>query len=97
MGKEGTSRRDVGCEVSPSCLTCPLPECKYDNPVAFQTLRLAEDPKRQKVLSLLRQGLSAPEVSQKTGLNQKTIHKRGQRAGINIKRVKPGKKKKGTY
>jgi hypothetical protein len=26
--------RDVGCpEVSPSCFTCPLPQCIYDIPV----------------------------------------------------------------
>ena len=24
--------RDEGCEVSPSCLKCPLPQCKYDEP-----------------------------------------------------------------
>ena len=23
---------DTGCEVSPSCLNCPLPQCKYDDP-----------------------------------------------------------------
>ena len=22
--------RDVGCELAPSCLRCPLPHCKYD-------------------------------------------------------------------
>ena len=24
--------RDDGCEASPSCLRCPLPICRYDNP-----------------------------------------------------------------
>jgi len=24
---------DDGCEYSPSCLQCPLPVCKYDDPV----------------------------------------------------------------
>lgn len=23
---------DTGCDVSPSCLSCPLPECKFENP-----------------------------------------------------------------
>jgi hypothetical protein len=23
---------DKGCEVSPSCLRCPLPQCVYDEP-----------------------------------------------------------------
>ena len=30
---------DTGCEVSPSCLNCPLPQCKYDDPVWFQRYR----------------------------------------------------------
>lgn len=29
---EHHSYRDDGCEYSPSCLTCPLPLCKYDDP-----------------------------------------------------------------
>jgi hypothetical protein len=27
---------DDGCEVSPSCLSCPLPLCKYDDPGGYQ-------------------------------------------------------------
>jgi len=27
---------DTGCEVSLSCLNCPLPQCKYDDPAWFQ-------------------------------------------------------------
>jgi len=30
-----------GCEANPiprGCLTCPLPQCKYDNQTAYQTL-----------------------------------------------------------
>ncbi len=29
---EHTRYRDDGCEVNPSCLTCPLPRCRYDEP-----------------------------------------------------------------
>ena len=32
---------DVGCaEVSPSCLTCPLPQCKHDDPYAHKRRRV---------------------------------------------------------
>ena len=35
---------DTGCEVSASCLKCPLPWCKYDDPVWFQRhRRMARD------------------------------------------------------
>ena len=33
---------DTGCEYSPSCLTCPLPVCKYEAPLATQ-LRMYRD------------------------------------------------------
>ncbi len=37
---------DTGCEVSPACLDCPLPQCKYDDPIWFQRhRRLARDLK----------------------------------------------------
>ena len=37
---------DTGCEVSASCLECPLPQCKYDDPSWFQRhRRIARDLK----------------------------------------------------
>ena len=27
---------DDGCEVSPKCLECPLPLCRYDDPQGFE-------------------------------------------------------------
>ena len=38
---EGTSPTyshypDNGCEVSPSCLSCPLPLCRYDDPQGYE-------------------------------------------------------------
>ncbi len=38
-GTEVTVSKDKGCEVSPSCLACPLPECKYDVPLYSQLSR----------------------------------------------------------
>jgi len=37
---------DTGCEVAGSCLNCPLPQCKYDDPGWYQkNRRLAKDLK----------------------------------------------------
>lgn len=30
-----THYNDTGCSVSSSCFTCPLPECRYDNPTSY--------------------------------------------------------------
>lgn len=29
---EHADYRDTGCDVYPSCLSCPLPRCRYDDP-----------------------------------------------------------------
>ena len=31
--------RDEGCDLSPSCLNCPLPRCRYDQPGGVRRLR----------------------------------------------------------
>lgn len=31
--------RDEGCELSPSCLNCPLPYCRYDHPGGLRHIR----------------------------------------------------------
>ena len=37
---------DLGCEVSPSCLQCPLAKCRYDDPGAYRAhLRQDRDEK----------------------------------------------------
>lgn len=34
--------RDTGCALAPSCLACPLPYCKEENPGSIRQLRVAE-------------------------------------------------------
>jgi hypothetical protein len=40
--------KDEGCELSPSCLRCPLPYCKHDVPHWFQ--RAAREERDTRVL-----------------------------------------------
>jgi hypothetical protein len=64
--------RDEGCEVSPSCLRCPLPQCKYDDPGWFY--RQKREERDREVLAALREaGLSVPEVAARFALSQRTI------------------------
>ncbi len=66
--------RDDGCNVSPSCLRCPLPWCKYDDPVTYhRELRISRD---REVLQVKRdQGKSVPQLAQHFGLSERTIHR----------------------
>jgi len=63
---------DTGCEVSPSCLTCPLPQCKYDDPVWFQRhRRMARDMKVWATMQS--ESLTAEEAAQRFSVTVRTI------------------------
>ena len=64
--------RDIGCEASPSCLECPLPQCKYDNPGWLQREKRSERD-RQIVYAFRRDGLTAPQVAARFDLSHRTI------------------------
>ena len=72
--------RDEGCEVSPFCLRCPLPQCKYDDPGWFQ--RQKRNGRDMEVLAALHEhGLSVPEVAARFALSQRTIFRIVSRMG----------------
>ena len=63
---------DTGCEVSESCLNCPLPRCKYDDPVWYQKhRRLAKD---LNVLAVMRaEELSVEGAAERFSVTVRTI------------------------
>ena len=63
---------DTGCEVSASCLHCPLPQCKYDDPVWYQrNRRLAKD--MQVMASMHLENLSVDEAAARFSVTVRTI------------------------
>ena len=73
--------RDEGCSVSPSCLRCPLPWCKYDDPAAYhRELRLSRD---REVMQVKRnEGKTVPQLARHFGLSERTIHRILERARV---------------
>ena len=66
--------RDDGCDVSTSCLSCPLPWCKYDDPAAYHRGR--REGRVREVLQVKRDlGTTVPQLAQRFGLSQRTIHR----------------------
>ena len=63
---------DTGCEVAGSCLNCPLPQCKYDDPAWFQrNRRLARD---FKIWSAMQQfDLTVEEAAERFEVTVRTI------------------------
>lgn len=63
---------DTGCEVSRSCLNCPLSRCKYDDPVWFQRhRRMARDLKVWQAIQ--RDDLTADQAADRFSVTVRTI------------------------
>ncbi len=64
--------RDEGCELSLSCLRCPLPQCKYDDPGWFHREQRRDRDSRV-VEALWNGGLSVSEAAARFALSQRTV------------------------
>ena len=60
---------DTGCEAAPSCLDCPLPKCRYDNPHVWRQYRRDQ----QIVAAIREQNLTDRQAAQRFGLHKRTI------------------------
>tara|TARA_Y100000310_G_C20434529_1_gene693101 strand:+ start:255 stop:533 length:279 start_codon:yes stop_codon:yes gene_type:complete len=65
--------QDTGCQVSPSCLRCPLPVCKFDD---INALYLYQRQTRDaEVWAALQEGLTTLEVAERFGLTERTVYR----------------------
>ena len=63
---------DNGCEVSDSCLDCPLPVCRYDDPGWYiRNRRLARDYRIVQIID--RERLTVKEAAAHFSLTPRTI------------------------
>lgn len=66
--------RDQGCDLSPSCLKCPLPKCRYDKQEGGRRVS-----KRLRDLEIFRQrtasGRSISELATEFDLSKRTIQR----------------------
>jgi hypothetical protein len=69
---EFTRYRDEGCDLYPSCLTCPLPRCRYDKAGGVRAIfNLRRD---REILRLRRrQGLSVDVLARRYGVSRRTV------------------------
>ena len=68
---ENAFYRDTGCDVSPACLTCPLPVCKYDDPGWLS--RKDHRERDAKILSLRASGVSALGIARHLNISTRTV------------------------
>ncbi len=66
--------RDQGCDLSPSCLRCPLPKCRHDKQEGGRRVS-----KRLRDLEIFRQrtalGRSVSELAAEFDLSKRTIQR----------------------
>ena len=70
---------DLGCNLAPSCLACPLPVCQYDEsavPPARTQIRQERD--RQMAMAV-ESGSTLEEVAVKFGIGPRTVYRAMQR------------------
>ena len=66
--------RDNGCEVSQSCLRCPLPKCKHDDPGWLRSYR--RDQRDRRLLGVRsRENVSVGELAQRFQISERTVHR----------------------
>ncbi len=65
---DGRDCRDDGCELARSCLSCPLPQCKYDSPNPQRQLR------DEQIAAALR-GKVTPisKIAERHGVSRRTV------------------------
>ena len=65
---------DTGCEHSPSCLSCPLPLCKYDLPRSYSTRPYT----REQIVEtqrLLAGGATQAEIARVLGKSTRSVYR----------------------
>ena len=76
---ENTRYRDDGCDAALTCLECPLPLCKYDDPGWLQ--RENRRTRDDEIFRLRSQQVSVAEISKRFGISTRTVHRIVQRGG----------------
>ena len=72
------SYRDDGCEIMSSCLQCPLPQCKYDDPGWLQ--REARGQRDENIREVRnKEKLTVPELAKRFGISERTVFRAVQR------------------
>jgi len=76
---ENTRYKDDGCDISSTCLSCPLPLCKYDDPGWLQ--RESRRTRDDEIFQLRQRKIPVVEISQRFGISTRTVHRIVQRGG----------------
>jgi hypothetical protein len=76
---ENTRYKDDGCDASLTCLACPLPLCKYDDPgwLHRESRRTRDD----EIFKLRGERMPVAEIARRFDISTRTVHRIVQRGG----------------
>lgn len=69
---EYTEFSDTGCDLYASCLHCPLPRCRYDEPGGAPAIRRAERDTAMRRLAD-DERLSVDDLAERFGVSRRTV------------------------
>jgi hypothetical protein len=69
---EHTRYADTGCDLHPSCLTCPLARCRYDQDTDAARKRAGRDRGRR-IIELQRRGKTIGMIASRFGVSRRTV------------------------
>jgi len=68
---EHTQYADTGCDVHPTCLSCPLVRCRYDEPGGAR--RLLSEGRDRQIVALRRSGEAINQIAGRFGVSRRTV------------------------
>ena len=70
---EHAEYRDEGCDLSPSCLACPLARCRYDEPGGARTILRRE--RDAELLRLSSESVPLQDIAARCHVSRRTVHR----------------------
>ena len=63
--------KDLGCELAPSCLSCPFPQCRHDLPGGARELVLRQ--RDEALRARWKEGANADTLATEFGVSRRTV------------------------
>jgi len=71
LSAETSHWRDTGCDLHAECLTCPLPQCRYE----MASSRASTIVRAMRISERIATGLTVEQVATEMGVSRRTAHR----------------------
>ena len=71
---------DIGCDRASSCLSCPFPECRYDDPLRQMRVKIAS--RADQITEMRQTGMRDRDITRRLNISQRTLFRTMQRRAL---------------